>query len=65
MIALTPQAIGQPRLAGWALPAALQRFLANGVEIPSPATDALCAAARRAGIDVAIGVAERDTITRG
>lgn len=44
---------------------ALQRFIQNGVEIPSPATDALCAAARRAGIDVAIGVAERDATTHG
>ncbi len=44
---------------------ALMRFILNGVEIPSPATDALCAAARRAGIDVAIGIAERDSTTQG
>jgi predicted amidohydrolase len=44
---------------------ALQRFILNGVEVPSPATDALCAAARRAGIDVVIGVAERDSTTQG
>jgi predicted amidohydrolase len=44
---------------------ALQRLIRNGVEIPSPATDALCAAARRAGIDVVIGVAERDAVTHG
>lgn len=43
----------------------LGRFVANGVEIPSPATAALCEAARRAGIDVAIGVAERDGVTQG
>ncbi|HKS91774.1 MAG TPA: carbon-nitrogen hydrolase family protein [Tepidiformaceae bacterium] len=43
----------------------LQRFVLNGVEVPSPATDALCAAARRAGTDVAIGIAERDTTTDG
>ena len=43
----------------------LTRFVLNGVEVPSPATDALCAAARRAGTDVVIGVAERDTTTGG
>ena len=34
--------------------------LATAVEIPSPTTDRLCAAARRAGIDVVIGIAELD-----
>ena len=43
----------------------LRRFIQNGVEIPSPATDALCRAARSAGTDVVIGVAERDAITQG
>ena len=43
----------------------LRRFIQNGVEIPSPATDALCAAAKRAGTDVAIGVSERDGTTGG
>ena len=43
----------------------LSRFVLNGVEVPSPATDALCAAARRAGTDVVIGVAERDSTTGG
>jgi len=43
----------------------LRQFVLNAVEVPSPATDALCAAARRAGVDVAIGVAERDTTTGG
>lgn len=43
----------------------LRRFIENGVEVPSPATDALCAAARRAGTDVVIGVAERDGTTGG
>jgi len=43
----------------------LRRFVLNGVEVPSPATDALCRAARRAGTDVVIGVAERDSVTQG
>jgi nitrilase len=40
-------------------------YLAQAVEIPSAATDRLCEAARQANIDVVIGVAERDTQTRG
>ena len=40
-------------------------YLANSVEIPSPTTERLCDAAREAKIDVVIGVAERDRITRG
>lgn len=45
--------------------ALLRRFVLNGVEVPSAATEALCRAARRAGTDVVIGVAERDTTTQG
>lgn len=44
---------------------ACREFILNGVEVPSPATDALCRAAKRAGIDVAIGIAERDATTHG
>lgn len=40
-------------------------YLANSVEIPSATTDQLCEAARRAKIDVVIGVVERDIQTQG
>ena len=44
---------------------AMAEYLANAVEIPGPITDRLCEAAKDAGIDVVIGVAERDTTSGG
>ena len=44
---------------------AAAEYLANAVEIPSATTDELCEAARRANIDVVIGVVERDVQTQG
>jgi nitrilase len=44
---------------------AMAEYLGNAVDIPSVTTDKLCAAAKQAGIDVVIGVIERDTSTGG
>ena len=44
---------------------AAAEYFANAIPIPGPQTDRLCAAAKRAGIDVVIGVLERDERTHG
>ncbi len=41
------------------------RYLAAAITVPGPETQRLCAAARDAGVDVVIGVAERDASTSG
>jgi len=38
-----------------------ERYWAHSVEVPSPATDALCAAAREAGVYLVIGITERES----
>lgn len=40
-------------------------YLENSIVIGGPETDALCAAAREAGVDVVIGIAEKDAETHG
>jgi nitrilase len=40
-------------------------YLANAAEIPSPTTDRLCKAAKKAHVDVVIGMVERDKNTGG
>ena len=44
---------------------AAAHYLENAVEVPSPTTDRLCKATKKAGIDVVIGIAERDRNTQG
>ena len=44
---------------------AAANYLENAVEVPSPTTELLCRSAERAGIDVVIGIAERDRNTQG
>jgi nitrilase len=50
---------------GSLVPAFSREYLANAVEIPSETTERLCGAAKEAEIDVVMGIAERDTVTRG
>lgn len=40
-------------------------YLENSAEIPSPITDQLCAAAKKARVDVVIGMVERDKDSQG
>ena len=42
-----------------------KELIKNAIEVPSPATDELCAAARRAGTYVVMGMNERDPGTMG
>ena len=40
-----------------------ERYWAQSVEVPGPATEALCAAAREAGVFLVVGITERDSQT--
>jgi nitrilase len=51
-----------PSAAGWR---AAADYLSNAVVIGGAETDRLCASAKKAGLDVVIGVAERDPRTTG
>jgi predicted amidohydrolase len=53
---------GELNALAWEAAAA---YLANAVPVPSPTTERLCAAAKQAGIDVAIGIVELDERSRG
>ncbi|MBI4465314.1 MAG: carbon-nitrogen hydrolase family protein [Acidobacteria bacterium] len=43
---------------------AAAEYIDSAVEIPSPVTDKICRAARRAGVDVVIGISERSKQSR-
>lgn len=69
---VTLAAFGETWLPGypfWAwvqsAPHMASEYIASAVEIPSEHTDRLCDAARAANIDIVIGVAERDSVTKG
>ena len=40
-------------------------YIASAIDIPGPHTDKLCAAAKKAGVDIVIGVVERNRSTQG
>lgn len=40
-------------------------YIASAIDVPGPETDRLCAAAKQARVDLAIGVVERDPNTQG
>lgn len=44
---------------------AAARYLEASIEVPGPETEQLCATAHRCGIDIVIGVIEKDTATYG
>lgn len=44
---------------------AAARYLEASIAVPGPETEMLCATARRVGIDIVIGVIEKDTTTHG
>lgn len=61
---------GYPRWVNAPIPVDVKRriggrYVDAAIEVPGPETARLCEAAREAGIDVVIGVAERDVRTRG
>jgi nitrilase len=61
---------GYPRWVNAAISATDKRhltgmYLEQSIIVPGPETDVLCAAAKESGIDVVIGVAELDPISRG
>lgn len=61
---------GYPRWVNAAVSARVKRelggrYLASAVTVPGPQIDRLCAAARAAGVDVVMGIAELDPVTQG
>jgi len=59
-----PRGLGFGTVVGTRSPAGRrtwQRYWANSVQVPSPATEVLGAAARQAGVYLAVGIIERDS----